>query len=222
MRKTTTNCNKYGQPEFSVAFEQDKVLENDIQWFIRWLESEVAEGKRFLPGETIQVGWMIAKVESFEDGKLKICEPDMESFPVKFVDSVGTTLNHLRFQKMVAESIGLADKLLFSPLHHSAITCKRFKEHVGFFMDRLEPKATDSGWFIGCDDPRHDHQNPNNLERKSLYELVVRYESSITQYLALPAGISAHIRDGVPSFYRKETKLPILPNSYLAASLLRK
>lgn len=222
MRKTTTSCSNYSRPEFSVAFEQDKVLESDVEWLVHWLESEVANGKRFLPGETIQIGWMITKVESHKEGLLKICEPDMESFPIKFIDSVVSTLNHLRFQKMVVESIGAADELLFSPFHHSAIACNRFKDHVGFFMGRVEPKDDDSGWFVGCDDPNHDHQDVNNLERKSLYELVVRNHWGITQYLALPAGISVHVRDGMPSFYRGESQLPLLPSSYLGASLSRK
>jgi hypothetical protein len=222
MRIATTQCNKYGQPEFSLALEQNKILEADIQWLVRWLESEVAAGKRFKSGETIQIGWMLTKVESFEDGMLKVCEPDMVSFPIKFIDSVTTTLNHLRFQKMVAESVGVADQLLFSPLNHSAISCNWFKEHIGFFMERFEPKGSDSGWFIGCDDPNHDHQNSNNLERKSLYELITRCEKRIMQYLALPTGISVYVRDGAPSFYREQVQLPILPNSYLAASLSQK
>jgi hypothetical protein len=222
MKGITTNCSKYGQQEISVAYEQEKVLESDVKWLLEWLESEVTNGRRFLPSETIQIGWMLTKLEPFGDGILKIYEPDMKSFPVKFVDSVTHTLTHLRFQKMVAESIGVADELSFPPLNHSAVTCNRFREHVGIFMDRLKPKDSDSGWFIGCDDPNHDHQDRNNLRRKSLYELVVRHEQSIISYLALPAGISVHIRDGVPSFRRGEKQLAILPNSFLAASHSRK
>jgi hypothetical protein len=222
MRGTTTNCGKYGQQEISVAYEQEKVLESDVKWLLEWLGSEVANGRRFLPSETIQIGWTLTKFEPFEDGILKICEPDMKSFPVKFVDSVTHTLTHLRFQKMVAESIGVANELSFPALNQSAITCNWFKEHIGIFMDRLKPKDSDSGWFIGCDDPNHDHQDQNNLQRKSLYELVVRHDRNIIPYLGLPAGISVHVRDSVPSFHRGEKQLAILPNSYLAASLSRK
>src|SRR5690349_16550004 len=102
MRRTTINCSKYGQPEISVTFEQKQVLEDDVKWLLEWLESEVANGRRFLPSQTIQIGWMITRVEPLEDGVLKICEPDMEAFPVNFVDSVTNTLTHLRLQKMVA------------------------------------------------------------------------------------------------------------------------
>jgi len=222
MRGTTTNCGKYGQQEISIAYEQEKVLESDVKWLLEWLECQVANGRRFLPSETIQIGWMLTKLEPFEDGILKICEPDMEAFPVNFVDSVTNTLTHLRLQKMVAESVGVVDELSCPPLIHSAITCNWFGEHIGIFMDRFSSKDSDSGWFIGCDDPNHDHQNQNNLQRKSLYELVVRNERNILPYLALPAGISVHVRDGVPSFHRGEKQLAILPNSYLAASLSRK
>ena len=222
MRRTTTNCGKYGQQEISVAFEQRQVLEGDVKWLIEWLESEVANGRRFLPGKTIQIGWMITKIDELEDRLLKISEPDMKAFPVNFVDSVTNTLTHLRLQKMVAESVGIVDELSYPPLNHSAITCNWFREHVGFYMDRLSPKDSDSGWFIGCDDPNHDHQDPKHLQRKSLYELVVRHDRNIIPYLALPAGISAHIRNGVPSFHRGEKELAILPNSYLAVSLSRK
>ena len=222
MRRTTENCGKYGQQEISVAYEQERVLESDVKWLLEWLESEVANGRRFLPGETVQIGWMLTKLEPFENENLRICEPDMKSFPVKFVDSVANTLAHLRLQKMVAESIGVADELSFPPLMHSAITCNWFREHIGIFMDRFSPKDSDSGWFIGCDDPNHDHQDQRNLQRKSLYELVVRHDQNIIPYLALPAGISVHVRGGVPSFHRGEESLAILPNSFLAASLSKR
>src|SRR5437660_6277255 len=111
MKETTKHCSKYSQQEISFAYDPNRVLEGDAKWLLEWLESEVAKGRRFLPGETVQIGWMVTKLEASEDEILKICEPDMKALPVKFVDSVTNTLTHWRLQKMVAESIGLETEL---------------------------------------------------------------------------------------------------------------
>jgi hypothetical protein len=222
MRVTTKHCAKYGQRDISVAYDEHLVLESDVTWLLGWLESEAANGRRFLAGETIQIGWMVTKLETFEDGMLEICEPDMKAFPVKFVNSVTNTLIHLRFQKMVVESIGCEQEFCFPSLRQTAITCNSVGKHAGIFMDRMSPRDNDSGWFIGCVDPNHNHQEPTNLARKSLYEIVVRYEPIITSYLAIPPGISVYIRDGIPVFHRGESKLAILSDSFLAASLSKK
>jgi hypothetical protein len=222
MRVTTKNCGEYGQREISVAYDAELVLEIDVKWLVGWLESETANGRRFLASETIQIGWMVTKLETFNDGMIEICEPDMKAFPVKFVSSVTNTLIHLRFQKMVAESIGCGKELSFPSLRQSAITCNSIGRRAGVFMDRLSPKDNDSGWFVGCVDSNHDHQDPKNLLRKSLYEIVVRDEPIILRYLALPPGISVYIRDGIPVFRRGGNDLAILQNSFLAASLSKK
>jgi hypothetical protein len=221
-RATTTGCGKYSHPEISVAYDPDQVLDSDVNWLLEWLEAEVAVGRKFFPDETIQLGWMVMKIAAFRDGILKVCEPDMKTFPARFIDSVTNTLSHLRFQKMTSESIGVENELVFSSLTDSAITCTWFGEHTGVFMNRLSPNDSDSGWFIGCDDKNHDHQDSNNLLLKSVYELVVVYEQSIIPYLALPPGISVHVCNGIPILHRKDKELAIRPNSYLAALLLRK
>jgi hypothetical protein len=222
MRVTTKHCAKYGQREISVAYDENLVLESDVNWLLGWLESEAARGRRFLASETIQIGWMVTKLETFKGGMLEICEPDMKAFPVKFVNSVTNTLIHLRFQKMVVESIDCAQEFSIPSLRQTAITCNSLGEHAGVFMDRHVPKDNDSGWFVGCADSRHDHQDLKNLRVMSLYEIVVCHEPVIIRYVALPPGISVLIRDGVPCFHHGDKELKILPNSYLAASLSKK
>jgi len=54
-------------------------------------------------------------------------------------------------------------------------------------MDRAEPEGQDSGCFLGCDDPGHDHNDAGVLKRASLYEIGCRVPG-IVQFCALPPG----------------------------------
>jgi hypothetical protein len=213
MRIVTKNCGKFGHPEFSIVCDADAV---GIDWLLNWLESEVATGKHFLPNQTIQIGWMMVRVESFEDRMIKICEPDMVSFPIRFIDSVTQTLRYLSLQRFVAESVGLQNEIDFSSLMQCATICNWLKENNGVFLDRIIPDGNVSGWFIGCDDPKHDHNDGVNLELKSLYEIVTRYDASILPYLALPPGVSVNLKS-FPRICRNGRPLEVLPNSYLAS-----
>ena len=51
-------------------------------------------------------------------------------------------------------------------------------------MTRSDPTdSADSGWFVGCLADDHDHQQPANLTRVSLYEAFLR-QPAIQGFLA--------------------------------------
>jgi hypothetical protein len=93
------------------------VLDPDINWLLTFLSKNVASGIRYNSEELIQIGWMILKVQTNEEGTLSLLEPDFCEIPIKFVDSVTQTLVHLRLQKSVAESIALEDVISLPDLH---------------------------------------------------------------------------------------------------------
>jgi len=179
------------------------------------LESEVASGRRFLPEQTVQVGWSVLEVRQRTDGTLALFEPDFRSMPVRFVDGVSSTLLHLVLQKSAAESLGLVDEIALPSLRDSAIICTEFGSTEGFIMSRVTPKPTDSGWFFGCENVAHDHQSPDGLRRVSLYEAVTRHDERTVPFLALPPDTFVGFGGAVPYFSRGETELAIRPGSYL-------
>ena len=214
MRTCTQKCREHDHLEISVQCE-DKALSPNLHWFLGWIESEVAGGRRFLPEQTVQVGWSVLEVRQRTDGTLALFEPDFQSMPVRFVDGVSNTLLHLLLQKSVAESLGLAGEIALPSLRDSAIICAEFGSTDGFVMSRVAPKAADSGWFFGCDSAAHDHQSPDVLRRVSLYEAVTRHDDRTIPFLGLPPDTFVGFGGAVPYFSRGETELAISPGSYL-------
>lgn len=211
---STTNCKKHGHLEIALNYDASTVLNVDAKWLIHWIEDSVSRGAKFLPEQSLQLGWIYLEIRQRTDGTLGFFEPDFKSLPIKFVDSVSLTLSHLRVQKSVAESLGLENEINFSSLRHSAIVCNQFTAG-DFILSREKPTGSDSGWFFGCLDNNHDHNSAENLRRASLYEAALRHNERIIPYLALPHGIIATVNDKAPTFLRNGEILRTLPGSYL-------
>jgi hypothetical protein len=219
MQVTTTGCAKHGHPEF--ILDIGDALDVDGRWLVEYLEEAVAEGERFKVGETFAIGWMVTKVFAAGSTKLTLHEPDMKSMPIQWVPSVRTTLMHLRVQRSIAESVGLEDELELSTILSSAIVCTELENATGVVLSRAEPQENDSGWFVGCTSPRHDHNDPSTLDRTSLYQLAILAPGAIG-FLGLPAGIQVVVRPGnAPVIERNGKRLPIKPRSYLAQKITR-
>jgi hypothetical protein len=184
----TKTCHALGHPEFRVAVEESLIIEEDIVFALQTLEGMVQEGQRFRDGETVQMGWCILKVRRNEDGTLTLLEPDFVHMPIVWVDSVTSALSHLRCQKDVVESFFDSTELSFPSLRHSCICCTRLSRVRQLLLDRHDPKDSDSGWVLCCSDDDHDHEDPQNLEKLSLYEAAL-HNRSIIEYLALPPGV---------------------------------
>jgi len=157
----------------------------------------------------------VLEIRERTDGTLALFEPDFESMPVRFVDSVSNTLLHLFLQKSVAESLGLVEELALPSLRDSAIVCTQFGSTEGFVMSRVAPKAANSGWFFGCDHATHDHQSLDGLRRVSLYEAAIRHDHRVIPFLGLPSDTFVGFDGVIPYFSRGETELAIRPGSYL-------
>jgi hypothetical protein len=185
---------------------------------VGWLESAVARGERFSDGQTCQVGWMIFQVRAEKEGSLSLWEPDMRQMPIIWVESVSRTLAHLRLQKDVCESVLTADDVSFPSLGQSAIICTQLGQTTDVVMERTAPShESDSGWFCGCTDEEHDHNNTDHLQCVSLYEAAVKYAPEIIPYLALPEGILLKAGRDTPTIFLHGEELTIKPGSYLAA-----
>jgi len=215
--RQTTSCRRHRHPEFRITYDPALVpVEDDVRWFVGWLEEAVAGGERFADGQTCQVGWIVTEVRAGSDGSLALWEPDMRQMPIAWVESVSYTLAHLRRQKDVCESVLAADELSFPSMLQSAIICTHLGQTEGVVMERSKPSGSDSGWFCGCIGDEHDHNRVGELRQVSLYEAAVRYAPRIVPYLALPEGVLVAVDDRAPTIFRHGQPLALKPGSYLA------
>jgi hypothetical protein len=172
----TTSCRRHRHPEFRITYDPALVpVEDDLRWFVNWLEEAVAGGERFADGQTCQIGWVVTEIRATEDGSLALWEPDMSQIPIARVESVSHTLAHLRLQKDVCESVLSPAELSFPSMLQSAIICTRLGQTEVVVMERSAPSGSDAGWFCGCSGEDHDHNSLDELRMVSLYEAAVGY-----------------------------------------------
>ena len=211
---TSNGCRRYNHPEFIIRLADSSVLEMDAKPILQHLENEVSQGVKYLPTQTLQVGWMIVIFKSEEEYLLSLNEPDMKEIPIRFVNSMSNTVHHLRLQKDAAESIGAEP--CFPNIRQSALKCSKYDDNSDFFMERSEPAQNDSGWFFGCSNPKHDHNELSSLRRVSLYDLGCS-RADIIPFLAFPPGCSIMINGptiavnlkGVPCLFRSGSYLDL-------------
>lgn len=219
MRVSTLHCSRVAHPEIVIQFDEPMVITSDARAFVTGLEEEVLSGRRFKDGETLQVGWSLALFRAAQPDVLAVWEPDMESFPMRFVDSVSRTLMHLRLQRDVAESLSLSPR--FPSMRESGMRCSWAHEPSSLVMERFEPEGASSGWFIHCGSPSHDHENAENLVRESLYAIALD-QPGVISYLALPPGSVVLLKDSVPeSISVNGAPLVAKKGSYLDARIGR-
>jgi hypothetical protein len=213
---TTSRCRTFGQPEFRLEVDTTAVVEPDVKWFVRTLEDWVEGGERFAAGQTVEVGWSVLKVEASPDGTLSLLEPDFVHMPVRWIESVTSSLQHLRLQKDVCESFFDSDALDCPSCVSHGIVCSRFQDSKGLLMDRQASSPPDSGWFIGCLDEGHDHNDPNELRRMSLYEAVLGNRAALPP-LGLPARVLARVEKGKLAVFVDGRERAPRPGSFVHA-----
>lgn len=219
MRTVDTSCRTEGHPEFRLQVDETAVPEPDIRFFVEALEGWVQQGDRFVNGETVQLGWSVMRVRPNADGTLSLLEPDFVSLPIAWVDSVTVTLQHLRLHKDVCESFFDPDALECPSLRDSCIVCTQLSSAPQLVMERFaDPDPGDSGWFIGCRDGAHDHNDAAALGRMSLYEAVLANRAALP-FLGLPEGVLLETSDGqsLPRVLYEESVLSPKPGSYVEA-----
>lgn len=211
----TTNCHQHEHAEFRIAYDPTAVLADDVAWLARWLEQSVGEGARYRPGQTCQVGWMITEVRQDNNGNLTLWEPDLCSLPVKWSEGVTQALAHLRIQKDAVESVFRGDDLSFPSMLQSAIVCTQLGKSQGAILERTDSDGADSGWFCGCRDEEHNHNDVSELTRVSLYEAALQ-APLIIPFLAFPSGVLLSVDENKLILFHDGRPLNFRPGSYLA------
>ncbi|MEM5317592.1 hypothetical protein [Paraburkholderia sp. JHI869] len=217
----TVDCKRHDHPEIQIRVSDPAVPIQDISWLLRFFERRVADGERFHAGETVQIGWMLTKLEAGADDLLCVAEPDMKAIPIRFVDSVDCTLKHLRNQKDVVESIAHIRNPDFPSLQQSAVVHSDYKSAGRLLLTRHPPHEADSGWSLTdpCDEAHA--QYPSRHLRISLYQLGVD-RPDLIKFLALPPGLHVRLDDRQIQVTGPEGEIQPVPGSYLEALEMRR
>ncbi len=200
--------------DFTIS-ARDEVLEADMDWLVKYLTVAISEGTKFEPNQIIQFGWSMALIVD-KGSFLELHEPDLRSFPLKFENGVTGILMHLRLQKEVFESFKIRAPISFPSINQSVLIGSDLIDCKEFVLNRVQPEADDSGWFVGCSKSKLNYNDASNLTRISLYQLIVSYPQLI-EFLALPAESTVDLTKKNPTVYFMNRKLKAKEESYFAS-----
>jgi hypothetical protein len=212
----TIYCGRFDHPEFQLQVSDRTIPAQDIDWLLRFFEQRVADGERFHAGETLQVGWMLTKLEVGEADCLRVAEPDMKAIPIHFIDSVDSTLKHLRNQKDIVESAVPERQPDFPSLWQSAVVHVDYKTSSHVLLTRANAIGMDSGWLLTDLDDEVSSQDPSRFVRISLYQLGVD-RPDLIKFFALPPDSQVAVNGSRIRILGPEGEIQVVPGSYLEA-----
>ena len=223
MQVSTQHCREYDHPEFVIEVDETRIPDEQIKLFIQNLEGLVAGGRVFQPQETFKLGWMTTEVRAYEGSRLTLYEPDMKSWPIRFVPGISESLHQEMMQVFFIDSLAIPRQEMEIPdIRQSAMVCSRYQEARDLFLARSEPfEKTDSGWFVGCLDDDHDHEEVENLTVVTLYQAFLS-RPEIEVWASFPRGTLIALEEGlVPRITRDDIPLDIQPGSFLERMIRR-
>lgn len=184
----TAKCSTFGQKEIVANFDSESGL--DPSWLVNFFESAAEQGKRFLPNETVQIGWMVVLLKETTTNELEIWEPQFDSIPIKWTLGINNTLRHLVLQKSIANLFNVEPD--FPSLAQAGLVTNLFlekKDISAFTMNRKSGNGNYSGWHFKC---ISENIESNANELRSLFEISF-YQIKIIPFLALPNGSEINI-----------------------------
>jgi hypothetical protein len=215
MKAKTKRCRDHGHPEFEL--EVGDVA--DIFWepLVSYLEESVANGTKFLPGQTVLFGFQILEVK--KDGEtLTLYAPKEGRMPIEYVPDIGPACLATVRQRYVADSFDVGDELDFpNPLRPTFICSRAGRADETAFIREEPGEDSETGWFAMCADDDHDHNDPKEIECISAWELACRLPP-FNLFLGMPVGTMIVFGDdGVHAVLREGAPLLIVPGSFVDA-----
>lgn len=173
----TKGCAAHGHPEIAFMATDDLGAADHI---LEWLEEEVALGRQFLVGQTVQIGWTILKLAEGADC-LELTSPDFRGLSVRWGPGVDAMLRHIQLHRLVCARLGTEPEFP-SMLEFAAVSPTFCAAKGGFQMSREAVESPDRGWVAA----EPGYASPE-AQRMSLYELAVA-RPDITPFAARPPG----------------------------------
>ena len=209
----TSACSPHGHPEVSFVFAEHVPVPGLEKMLLGYFERQVAGGVRFLPGQTIDLAGSVLRTFDRGDGTLGVRDAGADGQPVE-PESAHRGLMRTWMRQEVARSYGFSPE--FPALNAGALVCTATgTSRHALMLKRLPPvDARDSGWYVGCTDERHDHDQEANLQHVAL-GAIPQHFPWLDQFFALPVGTELVVemaeRVRVPVLWRAGQADPIPP-----------
>jgi hypothetical protein len=217
----TSSCARYGHAEFSFVLAERIPVPGLERMLLGYFEGHVARGVRFGPAQNIDLGGSILRLFDRGDGTLGVRDVGPDGNVVE-PDSAHRSLMRTWLRQEVARSYGLSPEFPAPSARALVCTATGDSRHA-LMLKRMNPSdARDSGWYVGCTDPRHDHDNPANLLSTVVGTIPLHFPW-LDQFLALPVGTELVVEMGarvsVPVLWRPDRADPVdaIPGSYVAS-----
>jgi len=231
----TEGLQTLGQQEIAVSVPwpehdpRDMLLTHFLQFLERYLNNQ---SKRILSGQTLRYGWTLLRFVR-DDQNLSGTAPDallveeMQS-PLSqenppYMPGVAHTLALLQLQHEVLRRNGITGEAVYPHCSQYALVCTRVTPETLPFLRPLkidrawQPNVRESGWFIGCCDREHDHNNPDELAPIHLFHLVEQFPG-LFPYLAMPVGTMLIFEESQAIIFRPgEQEGQVDPGSLLSS-----
>jgi hypothetical protein len=210
---TTTKCCAFQHPEFLLKFDA-AIPKGDIDVLTTFLEESVENGTLYNEGDLITLGSMLFRVARF-DNSLTLEEPDLQSMPIKWRQGVTRSVQLLRLQKDIAESVSLDDEIDPPSIRCSLLVGSDLMlEDEEFVLDRIKPGDSDSGWFVGRRDTVLNYDVEASLRRIAVYQAIMNWPR-IAGFLGLPAGCQVEICGNRSKISRNGSTIEIKTGSFM-------
>jgi hypothetical protein len=199
-RAVTSGLHEFGQKEFALL-QTANLTEDGASRILKYIGDYVtASQKTIKTGETMRYGWSTIRFTPSSDGMYLSIEELANPFSPtseRYVLGAATALTILQEQdNTVRRNSG---KSIGHHPHRSelAVICRHVTPKSQLLVfDRLKStRQDDSGWFVGCGNPNHDHNNVDELGRMHLVHLA-DVNPKIVAYLAMPEDSRVVFDDG--------------------------
>lgn len=186
----------HNHPDIIVSLEDG--LDFGVEWLFDYFKNAIENGGEFKSDQTVQIGWMIVKLQKDIRGDLEIWEPRLDFMPIKWTRGASNTFRQMSVQRELSSQLGSEPQ--FPSIMQSGVLPKDFFDVIkDFKMTRDAPSGKDSGWVFA-------KTSVIDLDCKlaSLFEIAMNYPAVIP-FLSLPPGSFVEFKesDVVVSFGSK-------------------
>lgn len=195
----TTRCTAAGHREITIQLVADSPLPDLHRILIDYFEAAVARGSKFLPGQTVQLGWAVLKLCERADGTIGVQERELTP-ELAWTEQVDRALRDMWLQREIASSVGLQDQLAFPRQDDGALVADCTHDATEMILTRIAAADSPdgfSGWMLACTED-HDHGERSYVPLLA----IAATHPALVQLLALPHGTS------VLALFREKSNAP--------------
>jgi hypothetical protein len=199
----TEGLHQFGQQEIAVrlSWPEPDPRDQEIHLLLTFIETYIAhQPKRILGGQTMRYGWTMLRFVADERNESslgtnrllveELREPFHWHEPV-YVPGANRAIAITALQHAAIRRNRITGDTQSPHRSQFAIVCSRVTpQAIGTLRPLLahrawQPDVHDSGWFLGCHEDNHDHDDPDQLGKVHLQHLVTGFPG-LLPYLAMP------------------------------------